>query len=75
VQAFKIHKRHDYIAKIPPCASSTIAKEEEEDCIAGEEEEEDHLAGAVANMASYAISSSLILVIRDSMINGTNHIV
>jgi hypothetical protein len=29
----------------------------------------------VANMASYAISSSLILVIHDNMINGTNHIV
>jgi hypothetical protein len=30
---------------------------------------------AVANMASYAVSSSLILVIHDNMINGTNHIV
>jgi hypothetical protein len=29
----------------------------------------------VANMASYAISSSLILVIRDNMIIRTNHIV
>jgi hypothetical protein len=29
----------------------------------------------VANMASYAISSSLILVIYDSMIIGSNHIV
>jgi hypothetical protein len=29
----------------------------------------------VANMASYSISSSLILVIHDNMINGTNHIV
>jgi hypothetical protein len=29
----------------------------------------------VANMASYAISSSLILVIHDNMINETNHIV
>jgi hypothetical protein len=29
----------------------------------------------VANMAPYAISSSLILVIHDNMINGTNHIV
>jgi hypothetical protein len=29
----------------------------------------------VANMASYAISSSLILVIHDNMINGTIHIV
>jgi hypothetical protein len=29
----------------------------------------------VANMASYAISSSLVLVIHDNMINGTNHIV
>jgi hypothetical protein len=29
----------------------------------------------VANMASYVISSSLILVIHDNMINGTNHIV
>jgi hypothetical protein len=29
----------------------------------------------VANMASYAISSSVILVIRDNIINGTNHIV
>jgi ribosomal protein L21 len=28
----------------------------------------------VANMASYAFSSSLILVIHDNMINGTNHI-
>jgi hypothetical protein len=28
--------------------------------------------GAVANMASYAISSSLILVIHDNMIIGTN---
>jgi hypothetical protein len=30
---------------------------------------------SVANMASYAISSSLILVIHDNMIIGTNHIV
>jgi hypothetical protein len=30
---------------------------------------------SVANMASYAISSSLILVIHDNMINETNHIV
>jgi hypothetical protein len=30
---------------------------------------------AVANMAPFAISSSLILVINDNMINGTNHIV
>jgi hypothetical protein len=29
----------------------------------------------VANMASHAISSSMILVIHDNMINGTNHIV
>jgi hypothetical protein len=29
----------------------------------------------VANMTSYAISSSMILVIHDNMINGTNHIV
>jgi hypothetical protein len=29
---------------------------------------------AVVNMATYAISSSLILVIHDNMINGTNHI-
>jgi hypothetical protein len=29
----------------------------------------------VANMASYAISSSLILVIHDNIIIGTNHIV
>jgi hypothetical protein len=29
----------------------------------------------VANMASYAISSRLILVIHDNMIIGTNHIV
>jgi hypothetical protein len=29
----------------------------------------------VANMASYAISSSMILVIHDNMINGTNHII
>jgi hypothetical protein len=29
----------------------------------------------VATMASYAISSSMILVIHDNMINGTNHIV
>jgi hypothetical protein len=29
----------------------------------------------VANMVSYAISSSMILVIHDNMINGTNHIV
>jgi hypothetical protein len=29
---------------------------------------------SVANMASYAISSSMILVIHDNMINGTNHI-
>jgi hypothetical protein len=29
----------------------------------------------VANMASYGISSSMILVIHDNMINGTNHIV
>jgi hypothetical protein len=30
---------------------------------------------SVANMASYAISSSMILVIHDNIINGTNHIV
>jgi hypothetical protein len=30
---------------------------------------------SVANMVSYAISSSLILVIHDNMIIGTNHIV
>jgi hypothetical protein len=30
---------------------------------------------SVANMSSYAISSSLILVIHYNMINGTNHIV
>jgi hypothetical protein len=30
---------------------------------------------SVANMASYAISSSMILVILDNMINGTNHTV
>jgi hypothetical protein len=30
---------------------------------------------SVANMAPYAISSSLILVIQDNMINGTNQIV
>jgi peptidyl-tRNA hydrolase len=29
----------------------------------------------VATMAPFAISSSLILVIHDNMINGTNHIV
>jgi hypothetical protein len=29
----------------------------------------------VANMASDAISSCMILVIHDNMINGTNHIV
>jgi hypothetical protein len=29
----------------------------------------------VVNMAPYAISSSLILVIHDNMNNGTNHIV
>jgi hypothetical protein len=29
--------------------------------------------GYAANMASYAISSSMILVIHDNMINGTNH--
>jgi hypothetical protein len=29
----------------------------------------------VANMDSFAISSSLILVIHDNMINETNHIV
>jgi hypothetical protein len=29
----------------------------------------------VANMAPFAISSSLILVIHDNMINATNHIV
>jgi hypothetical protein len=29
----------------------------------------------VVNMAPYAISSSMILVIHDNMINGTNHIV
>jgi hypothetical protein len=33
------------------------------------------LINSVANMASYAISSSLILVIHDNMIIGTNHIV
>jgi hypothetical protein len=32
-------------------------------------------AKCVANMAPYAISSSLILVIHDNMINETNHIV
>jgi hypothetical protein len=31
--------------------------------------------GGVANMAPYAISSSLILVIHDNMINETNYIV
>jgi hypothetical protein len=30
---------------------------------------------SVATMASYAISSSLILVIHDNMIIGTNHFV
>jgi hypothetical protein len=30
---------------------------------------------SVANMAPFAISSSLILAIHDNMINGTNHIV
>jgi hypothetical protein len=30
---------------------------------------------SVANMAPYAISSSLILVIHDNVINGTNHII
>jgi hypothetical protein len=30
---------------------------------------------SVANMTPFAISSSLILVIHDNMINGTNHIV
>jgi hypothetical protein len=34
-----------------------------------------YLIFAVANMASYAISSSLILVIHDNKIIGTNHIV
>jgi hypothetical protein len=29
----------------------------------------------VANMATYAISSSMILVIHDNIINGTDHIV
>jgi hypothetical protein len=29
----------------------------------------------VVNMASYAISSSMILVIHNNMMNGTNHIV
>jgi hypothetical protein len=33
------------------------------------------LGRIVANMAWYAISSSLIFVILDNMINGTNHIV
>jgi hypothetical protein len=33
------------------------------------------LSYLVANMASYAISLSLILVIHDNMINGTNYIV
>jgi hypothetical protein len=33
------------------------------------------LVRVVANMASYAISSSMILVIHDNMINGTDHIV
>jgi hypothetical protein len=33
------------------------------------------ISSDVANMASYAISSSLILVIHDNMIIGTNHIV
>jgi hypothetical protein len=31
-------------------------------------------SASVANMASYAISSSMLLVIHDNMINGTNHI-
>jgi hypothetical protein len=31
--------------------------------------------GSLANMASYAISSSMISVINDNMINGTNHMV
>jgi hypothetical protein len=31
--------------------------------------------GFVVNMAPFSISSSLILVIHDNMINGTNHIV
>jgi hypothetical protein len=30
---------------------------------------------SVANMVSYAICSSLILVIHDNMINGANHII
>jgi hypothetical protein len=34
-----------------------------------------YLGIRVANMASYAISSSMILMIHDNMINGTNHIV
>jgi hypothetical protein len=34
-----------------------------------------HSCILVANMASYAISSSLILVIHDNMVIGTNHIV
>jgi hypothetical protein len=29
---------------------------------------------SVSNMAPFAISSSLILMIHDNMINGTNHI-
>jgi hypothetical protein len=35
----------------------------------------DLLDGIVANMASYAISSSLTLVIHDNMIIGTNLII
>jgi hypothetical protein len=34
-----------------------------------------HLCAIVANMTSYVISSSLILVIHDTMIIRTNHIV
>jgi hypothetical protein len=34
-----------------------------------------NLVEIIANMAPYAICSSLILVIHDNMINGTNHIV
>jgi hypothetical protein len=34
-----------------------------------------YILGSYTNIASYVISSSLIIVIHDNMINMTNHIV
>jgi hypothetical protein len=50
----------------------TDAPQVDEECDVDMEEMLHHI---VANMAPYAISPSLILVIHDNMINGTTHIV